>query len=98
MQEIWAVGTGYVIAEPEALGDILLRYERKGVDMLCRAVILGSNADLSSLTESQRRRTEAILSRVAQRAGAGESQAPAALPGRARNVRTQEPRNIWYFA
>ena len=61
-------GTAYTVAEPEALADILLRYERKGVDMLCRAVILGSYADLSSLTKSQSRRTEAILSRVAQRA------------------------------
>lgn len=74
-------GNGYAIAEPEDLADILLRKERRGIDELCRAVILGSNADLSSLTEAQRRRTEAIISRVAQRAALVSRKMPRQLPG-----------------
>ena len=46
-----------------------------------RGMILGSNADLTSLTESQRRRTEAIISRVAQRAALVSRKMPRALSG-----------------
>ena len=74
-------GNGYAIAEPETLGDILLRKERRGIDELSRAVILGSNADLSSLTADQRRRTEAIIARVAQRAALACRKLPLRLPG-----------------
>lgn len=63
------------------LTDILPRKERRGIDELCRAVILGSNADLSSLTEAQRRCTEAIISRVAQRAALVSRKMPRALAG-----------------
>ena len=52
----------------QALADLLIRKERRGIDEFARAVILGSNADLCSLTEAQRWRTEATISRIAQRA------------------------------
>ena len=68
------------IAELEALGDIALRKERRGINEICEAVILLSNADLSSLTEDRRRRTEAILSRVAQRAALLSRKMPRKLP------------------
>ena len=44
-------------------------------------MIPGSNADLSSLTKSQRRRTEVILSRVAQRAALVSRKLPLAYSG-----------------
>ena len=74
-------GNGYAIAEPESLGDIALHKERRGINELCEAVILLSNADVTSFTYAQRRRTEAILSRVAQRAALVSRKLPRELPG-----------------
>ena len=74
-------GNGFAIAEVETIADIMLRYEREGIDKLCRAVILGSNADLRTLTEAQRRRHDAVLARVAQRAALISRKMPRALSG-----------------
>ncbi len=75
------VGNGFAIAEVEVIADIMIRYERRSIDFLCRAVILGSNADLRTLNEAQRRRHDAVLSRVAQRAALMSRKIPRVQPG-----------------
>ena len=60
---------------------IMLWYEREGIDKLCRAVILGSNAELRTLTEAQRRRHDAVLSRIAQRAALMSRKMPVEMLG-----------------
>ena len=73
-------GQGYAIAWADQLADIMLRKERRAIDELSQAVILGSNADLRTLTPDQKRRHEAVLSRVAQRAALASRKLPLDLP------------------
>ena len=42
--------------------------QRTAIDCLTRGVILGTNTKLETLTESERRRHEALLARMAQKA------------------------------
>ena len=61
-------GSGYVLLSERANLAVMLSYERGGIDALQRAVILGSSTNLAKLTEGERRRHEATLSRIAQKA------------------------------
>ena len=61
-------GNGYVILPPEENADIMLGYQKTAIDCLTRGVILGTNTKLVTLTESERRRHEALLARMAQKA------------------------------
>ena len=46
----------------------MLGYQKTAIDCLQRGVILGANTKLETLTEAERRRHEAILARMAQKA------------------------------
>lgn len=74
-------GNGYVILYPEKASDIMLSYQAKAIDSLKRGVILGTNTKLETLTEAERRRHEAILARLAQRAALVGRKLPRELAG-----------------
>ena len=61
-------GNQFVILRPAANTNVVDGYSRAAVDALKRGVILGTNTRLDTLSESERRRHEAILERVALRA------------------------------
>lgn len=61
-------GNGFVILPPEDNADVMLGYQRTAIDSLRRGVILGTNTKLETLTSDERRRHEAVLARLAQRA------------------------------
>ena len=48
--------------------DVMLGYQATAIDCLKRGVILGTNTKLDTLTEDERRRHEAVLARLAQKA------------------------------
>jgi hypothetical protein len=58
-------GTAFVILEPAANVDVMLQYQRAAADALRRGVILGTNTQLDTLTESERLRHEQVLERMA---------------------------------
>ena len=62
------VGSGFILLPPAANDALMRAYEHGGTDMFQRAVILGSNTDLTKLTNGERRRHEATLARIAQKA------------------------------
>ena len=60
-------GNQFVILPPEGNADQMVRYNREAATALKRGVILGTNTRLDKLTESERRRHEALLERMAKR-------------------------------
>jgi hypothetical protein len=61
-------GNQFVILPPASNANVMNAYSRAAVDALKRGVILGTNTRLDTLTESERRRHEGILERLATRA------------------------------
>lgn len=61
-------GNQFVILPPESNADVMLAYQRAALDALKRGVILGTNTRLDSLKDSDRRRHEALLQRMATKA------------------------------
>lgn len=61
-------GNQFVILPPESNADVMLGYQRAALDALRRGVILGTNTRLDSLSDSDRRRHEGVLQRIATRA------------------------------
>lgn len=59
--------------------DVMLGYQATALDYLKRGVILGTNTRLETLTESERRRHEAILARLAQKAALVSRNLPRSL-------------------
>lgn len=82
-------GAQFIILMPESNSDVMAAYQRAALDSLKRGVILGTNTRLDSLSDSDRRKHEALLQKMAtkcvlmQRAGkiaeALEKSAPALL-------------------
>lgn len=68
-------GAQFVILMPESNSDVMAAYQRAALDSLKRGVILGTNTRLDSLSDSDRRKHENLLQRMAtkcvlmQRAG-----------------------------
>lgn len=60
-------GTQYVIVSPESNADVLLHFSRVAINSLRRGVILGTATPLNLLSESDRRRHESILEKIAIR-------------------------------
>ena len=58
----------FVILPPASNANVMNAYSRAAVDALKRGVILGTNTRLDTLTESEKRRHEGILERLATRA------------------------------
>lgn len=61
-------GNQFVILPPESNADVMAQYQRAAVDALRRGVILGTNTRLDSLTDSDRKRHESMLERIATKA------------------------------
>jgi len=61
-------GNQFVILPPESNADVMLGYQRAAIDCLKRGVILGTNTRLDSLKDTDRRRHEALLERIATKA------------------------------
>lgn len=61
-------GNQFVILPPASNANIMDAYSRAALDALRRGVILGTNTRLDTLTESEKRRHEGILERLATRA------------------------------
>lgn len=68
-------GAQFVILMPESNSDVMAQYQRAALDSLKRGVILGTNTRLDSLSDSDRRKHESLLQKMAtkcvlmQRAG-----------------------------
>lgn len=60
-------GNQFVILPPSSNADVMLAYQRSAVDALKRGVILGTNTRLDTLTDSERRRHEHLLERMAMK-------------------------------
>jgi len=71
-------GNQFVILAPETNANIMNAYSRAAVTALKRGVILGTNTRLDTLTESERRRHEGMLERLATRAALVERSQPIA--------------------
>lgn len=61
-------GDQFVILPPEANAEVMLGYQRAAVDALARGVILGTNTRLDMLSDSDRRRHESLLQKIATKA------------------------------
>lgn len=61
-------GNQFVVLPPESNADIMAGYQRAALDALKRGVVLGTNTRLDTLSESDRRRHEGMLERMAMRA------------------------------
>jgi hypothetical protein len=61
-------GEQFEIVPPAVNADVMNAYSRAAVRALRRGVILGTNTRLDTLTESERRRHEGLLERLAMRA------------------------------
>lgn len=61
-------GAQYVILPPECNADVMAQYQRAAIDALKRGVILGTNTRLDTLSDSDRRRHEGMLEKLATRA------------------------------
>lgn len=61
-------GNQFVILPPESNADVMVAYQRAALDALKRGVILGTNTRLDSLKDSERRRHEALLQKMATKA------------------------------
>lgn len=61
-------GNQFVVLPPESNADVMAGYQRAAVDALKRGVILGTNTRLDSLTDSDRKRHESLLERMATKA------------------------------
>lgn len=61
-------GNQFIVLPPESNADVMLGYQRAAVDALARGVILGTNTRLDSLSDSDRRRHEGLLQRMATKA------------------------------
>jgi len=61
-------GNQFVILQPESNADIMAGYQRAALDALKRGVVLGTNTRLDTLSDSDRRRHEGMLERMAMRA------------------------------
>lgn len=61
-------GNQYVILPPESNSDVMLCYQSAATDALKRGVILGTATRLDTLGESDRRKHEATLERMAIKA------------------------------
>lgn len=61
-------GNQFVILPPESNSDIMLGYQRHAIDALKRGVILGTSTCLDTLKDSERRKHEAVLERMAIKA------------------------------
>jgi hypothetical protein len=60
-------GTQFIILPPENNADVMLSYQSSALDALKRGVILGTQTRLDTLAETDRRRHEKILERIAIR-------------------------------
>ncbi len=60
-------GNQFVILPPENNQDVMRAYQRSALDSLKRGVILGTNTRLDLLPESERRKHEALLEKLAVR-------------------------------
>lgn len=58
-------GAQYVVLMPEGNSDVMAAYQRAALDALKRGVILGTNTRLDSLSDSDRRKHENLLQRMA---------------------------------
>lgn len=61
-------GNQFAILPPANNADQMLHYSRRAADALKRGVILGTNTRLDTLTDSERRRHEGLLERMATKA------------------------------
>lgn len=61
-------GSQYVILNAAANASVMQSYGSSAVDLLKRAVILGSNTSLETLTEGERRKHDAVLERTSIKA------------------------------
>lgn len=61
-------GNQYIVLPPENNSGVMSSYSRAAVDALKRGVILGTNTRLDSLSDSDRKRHENILEKLAIRA------------------------------
>lgn len=61
-------GNQFVVLPPESNADIMAGYQRAALDALKRGVVLGTNTRLDTLSDSDRRRHEGMLERMAMRA------------------------------
>lgn len=60
-------GSQFVIVPPENNVDVMLSYQRLAIDALKRGVILGTQTRLDTLADSDRRRHESVLEKLAVR-------------------------------
>ena len=61
-------GSQFVILQPASNVDVMAGYSRAAIDALRRGTILGTNTRLDTLSESERRRHEGLLERLATKA------------------------------
>lgn len=61
-------GAQFVILQPESNSDVMLGYQRAAIDALKRGVVLGTSTRLDTLSDSDRRRHEGLLEKMAMKA------------------------------